>query len=361
MAKQIVKLICSSAVAVCLLCMSIQSAIADVLNIKSDAPQTYVVQKGDTLWDISNLFLDKPWLWPELWRNNTQIENPHLIYPGDVLKLRYENGQPVLEVVREKSNLILTPDVKINSKPVPIDILPWSRLAPFIKDGQLMDIEEYHQLPNLLGDRADSPLFASKDFVLTRDIDASQSDYKVVRKLREVKDSAGQSLGLQVESISEASLVADAQNGRHLVKLEGSYSEARKGDKLAPDYKKKFKDLVITPAKEHQRGELVENVTGRTLIGKQDIVIINLGGRKVSPGTVFGIYEKGADIKFKEEQTYSLERASLYSLFSMSETIEQPAYKVGELIVFNTFEHGSYAYVTKVETHLKGGEIIAAP
>jgi hypothetical protein len=93
-----------------------------------------VVKKGDTLWDISNLFLDQPWLWPELWRNNTQIENPHLIYPGDVLRLRYVDGQPVMELVRDKKAISLTPESKTTTKPSPIGVLPWKVLAPYIRN-----------------------------------------------------------------------------------------------------------------------------------------------------------------------------------------------------------------------------------
>jgi hypothetical protein len=102
--------------------INVKSALADIINIKTDAPQTYVVKKGDTLWDISNLFLDQPWLWPELWRNNTQIENPHLIYPGDVLRLRYVDGQPVMEIVRDKPKLSLSPESVTKTKPSPIGV-----------------------------------------------------------------------------------------------------------------------------------------------------------------------------------------------------------------------------------------------
>ena len=63
------------------------SLIADDVVLNSEHPDRYVVVKGDTLWDISTMFLRDPWLWPEIWYVNPQVENPHLIYPGDILSL----------------------------------------------------------------------------------------------------------------------------------------------------------------------------------------------------------------------------------------------------------------------------------
>ena len=62
---------------------------AVAVEMNGTHPDTYVVRKGDTLWDISARFLKKPWLWPEIWQANPQVKNPHLIYPGDVLSLAY--------------------------------------------------------------------------------------------------------------------------------------------------------------------------------------------------------------------------------------------------------------------------------
>ena len=70
-----------------------QPVLSDVL--RSDHPQQYVVVKGDTLWDISARFLEKPWLWPQIWKKNPQVQNPDLIYPGDIIRLTYVDGKPV--------------------------------------------------------------------------------------------------------------------------------------------------------------------------------------------------------------------------------------------------------------------------
>ena len=63
------------------------ATFAAAVELRGDHPDTYVVKRGDTLWDIAGRFLQRPWLWPEIWQANPQVKNPHLIYPGDVLSL----------------------------------------------------------------------------------------------------------------------------------------------------------------------------------------------------------------------------------------------------------------------------------
>src|SRR5690554_8224367 len=75
---------------VCAVALLTVATFAAAQGVRGDHPDTYVVQRGDTLWDIAGKFLQRPWLWPEIWQANPQIHNPHLIYPGDVVSLRSE-------------------------------------------------------------------------------------------------------------------------------------------------------------------------------------------------------------------------------------------------------------------------------
>ena len=84
-----------------ILLFSLSLAAAETPKVKSDSPQTYVVQSGDSLWKISDMFLHNPWLWPSVWQNNGQIENPHLIFPGDVITLVITADGPKLVINHE--------------------------------------------------------------------------------------------------------------------------------------------------------------------------------------------------------------------------------------------------------------------
>ena len=125
--------------------------VADVLTLNPDAPKSYIVKKGDTLWDISGLFLKQPWLWPKLWRINPEINNPHLIYPGDELRLVFDmQGQPML--VKGKPELKWSPKVRTQLKDQnPINTLPLHVIAPFMRYDSIKTEQELAALPYVLG------------------------------------------------------------------------------------------------------------------------------------------------------------------------------------------------------------------
>lgn len=342
-----------------LLALASFASLSDVITIKSDAPTTYVVKKGDTLWDISSVFLEKAWLWPELWRKNTQIENPHLIYPGDRLRLTYIDGVPTFELARDKPRITLNPNSTTTQKAQAIQVLPWDKLAPYINNGSILTAQTYEALPRVLGDAEGTPSFVSNDFVLAHSGFVKATTYDVIRKQRMVVDSHGKPLGYQVDHLAKASPLTSNRSSQ-LVKIETSKQEARQGDRLKSASESIHPEVQVRAAT-HQRGEIVENVNGRRLIGKQDVVILNLGKRSVSEGTVLGVYAQGPAILDKDEPEYVREDISLINQLSFQNTIRQPAIKVGEVIVFKTFEHASYALVSKSATYFKGGEIVAKP
>src|SRR5215831_6005071 len=100
------------------------TAFAASVELAKDHPDTYTVRKGDTLWSISARFLKRPWEWPEVWQANPQVNNPHLIYPGDVLNLAYLNGRAGLTASRGG----IEPHTRVEQlesaiKPLPLSVI----------------------------------------------------------------------------------------------------------------------------------------------------------------------------------------------------------------------------------------------
>ena len=122
--------------------------MAQDVSVRSDHPDEYVVVRGDTLWDISGRFLDKPWQWPAIWHANPQINNPHLIYPGDVISLVYIDGVPQLRL-RRGDTVKLSPSIRVVGKDA-INAVPFDRIKPFVRDIRVLSPSEFEGLPYIV-------------------------------------------------------------------------------------------------------------------------------------------------------------------------------------------------------------------
>ena len=130
--------------------LSISSVMAEAVLLNKDVPEKYVVKRGDTLWDISGVFLQDPWMWPEIWHANQQIENPHLIYPGDTITLVYIDGVPQL-VVNRSRDLKLSPEIRAMDHAEAISALPLEVIDNFLSKTRVTDDVTLRSAPYVLG------------------------------------------------------------------------------------------------------------------------------------------------------------------------------------------------------------------
>lgn len=331
------------------------------VEIKDTAPQSYVVKNGDTLWGIANLFLDEPWLWPELWRTNTQIANPHLIYPGDIIVVSIVNGKATLSIKRDKPKLVLSPTIGKREKSVPINILAWNAIAPFTKQHTFLSQEAYDALPQVLGNHEGNIRFASDDFVLSQPSFSPQSQYQIVRKHATIKDLNEKVLGVQVTHISSASVITNArQDDAMLLFIDEANQEAKRGDKIASGGFEFPESIELVPATT-QRGAIVGDLHDHDLLGKYDVAILDLGKEDVHPGMVLGIYLQGPAIIDDGAPRYVDEPGVQYGGEWFTDTVAQPAMKVGEVIIIKTFQAASYGLITRSNEGIKRGFIVAHP
>jgi hypothetical protein len=118
-----------------------------------NAPETYVVKKGDTLWDIAGVFLKYPWYWPEIWYVNPQVRNPHWIYPGDVLRLVYVDGKPRV-TVDSAGTVRLSPEVRSEPLAQAIRVVPYDVIEKFVGRPSLLDRRLVSDAPHIVGFRS---------------------------------------------------------------------------------------------------------------------------------------------------------------------------------------------------------------
>jgi hypothetical protein len=150
-------------------------ALAQDVAVRSDHPDEYVVVKGDTLWDISGRFLDKPWQWPAIWHANPQIENPHLIYPGDVISLVYIDGVPQLRLSRGGADTVkLSPSIRIVDRDDAIQAIPFESIEPFVRDLRVLSPSEFEGLPYVIANQEDRMNATYSDTTYVRGLEGAR-------------------------------------------------------------------------------------------------------------------------------------------------------------------------------------------
>ena len=164
--------------------------MAQDVSIRSDHPNEYVVVKGDTLWDISGRFLDKPWQWPAIWQANPQIANPHLIYPGDTISLVYIDGVPQLRL-RRGDTIKLSPSVRVVGRDDPINAVSFESIRPFIRNIRVLSPSEFEGLPYILANTEDRLTATLTDQTYARGLNGQVGEEYIVARLTSIYDSIG--------------------------------------------------------------------------------------------------------------------------------------------------------------------------
>ncbi len=174
-----------------LVAMLASAAMAQDVSVRSDHPDEYVVVKGDTLWDISGKFLEQPWQWPAIWHANPQIENPHLIYPGDRISLVYIDGKPRLLVNGDKRTVRMSPGVR----QLPRDAIPpieWDAIKNFVTNARVLAPGSFSDLPYVVANESQRQLATERDLTYVRGIDGRiGKEYAIVRMRHIYYDDKG--------------------------------------------------------------------------------------------------------------------------------------------------------------------------
>ena len=293
-------------------------------------PDEYVVQVGDTLWDIAETFLKDPWYWPEIWYINPDIENPHLIYPGDVLGLVYIDGQPRITNVRA-STYRLSPQARVTPLTEAVSSIPYEDVQAFLSSGVILEKSQADSLPYLLATRGDHLIASAGNEIYVRGItqDALGSRYNVVHVGEPLYDPDDNRLiGYQGIPVGEGVLRRGGDPST--VALTDTTQEAVPGDRLIPASVDIPLNFFPRAPSSQIDGRIVSVVGGVTLIGQYMVVVLNRGSNDgLSVGDVLTVFQAGETIDDR---------------FGGG-SVTLPEEDAGTLMVFKTYDRISYGLV----------------
>ena len=306
-------------------------------------PDSYVVKRGDTLWDISALFLKAPWYWPEIWYVNPQVENPHLIYPGDVLTLVYVNGQPQIRSSRGEmasSTDRLSPRIREEPLASAVDTIPYDAIAPFLSRGMVLEKDQIKGLPHIVALRDDvggshvvGAVGNGRHAYVRGNVGGQDTAYSVVHigdKLVDPDD--GDVLGYEGVYVGDGRIRRTGDPAT--LQLTSSQREARQGDRLIAQPEPAHLQFELRAPDRPIEGRIIHVVDGLTQIGQYQAIVINRGARDgLAPGHVLDVWQTGVKVADQVDS----------GLFGHK--VQLPDERAGSLIIFKTYDRLSYALI----------------
>ena len=334
--------------------------------LATDAPDEYVVKKGDTLWDISGVFLRDPWYWPEIWYVNPQVANPHLIYPGDVLHLVYVDGKP--RITMERGGTVhLSPQMRSEPLENAIPAIPYDILMDFVGRPQILSKDEVKEAPYVVGIRDRHLVGSNENEVYGRGMKGSQpqSRFTILHVGDELRDpDDGDVLGYMAYYAGTGEVIqSDNREGKedrdrltHL-KVVDVGREVLQGDKLFPaatDFGNAF--VPSAPTDMDLDGQVIAIHDGVYVAGKYQVLALNRGKQHgLAPGSVVAVFQRGEEIRDR------FSGSTWRSLSTNYEKVQLPSERNASVMVFKVYDRMSYGLVMESTSSIAVGDWLKHP
>jgi hypothetical protein len=331
---------------------------AQTVQVNPDYPDPYTVMQGDTLWDISARFLVEPWRWPEIWQVNPQIDNPHLIYPGDIIRLSFDGDTPVLTVERGQTagrSVKLSPSVRVNERARAIYTIPIDVIRQFLTRPLIVGENEMEGWPYVVSS-FEQHLVASPGieiYIKGLAPASAARKYSIYRKGPPyISTSRGYSEALGYEAL----YIGDAEvrnfGDPSTAVVSSAVKEVMIGDRLVLQSDDEMFNRFVPSAPDSSiTGSIISAEGVLTEIGQYQVVVLDRGAADgVEIGNVFGVFQSGVMVSDKvksSEKDY--ENTDLIDYLGKSKSrglsVTLPDVHAGVLMVFRTFDRVSYGLV----------------
>ncbi len=316
------------------------------------AEDTYKIKKGDTLWDISDRFLEDPFKWRELWRLNPFITNPDLIFPGEEIKLKEIEKTPPPVVKKEEMEEIKPPETlpteriappKVEEKPIP-KVLTVS--IPGLRNSGFISSEDIKGSGKIIGSKDKKILLSEGDEVYVKFEDKQGIEIGDRFTIFEVSGEVlhpvtGEKMGYMVDVIGDLRITG-SHNDLFLAEIERSNREIQKGARLLPS-KPIVEKVEIKKGAPSVKGVVLAGQEGRVSLAQGDIVYIDLGRKDgLDVGNILNIYKKTKPI---------------YDPYTKKET-SIPNIQVGKMVIVKAEDNMSTAYIIDATKEIHRGDLV---
>ena len=333
-------------------------------ELAPNAPDSHTVKRGDTLWDISKLFLKSPWRWPELWGMNLeQIRNPHLIFPGQILVLEKVNGRARLRLAQSvgpSGTVKLSPRVRSEpSDSNPLSSVPMHLITPFLNEAVVFNNDALALAPRIVAAQEGRVMLSRGDTAYVRGDLAGLRDWRVFREARPLLDpTTREVLGYEARHLGSAEYTREGEvrqrpDGKGEIVpatfvLTSIQQEVGVGDRLAPQQSRDSASFAPHPPSKAIDGQIVSMYGDAVTAGQNQIVAINRGANDgLERGHVLALWRAGERVPDRTDPARPL--------------MKLPDERHGLLFVFSVFDRVSYALILQVQDPVKPGDRFTQP
>ena len=318
------------------------------------APGRYVVQDGDTLWGIAQKFLVNPWKWPEIWQKNPEIENPHLIFPGDVLVLSggAGGGAPQIKVLRNRKVTKLSPAIRAEPIDDALPTLSPDVILPFLRKPLIIERGEFDNSPYVAIGEEGAIALGKYSIFFGRGFDQANNRVKAGDLFHIFRPGkllihplTNESLGIQALHLGIARVLEAGETSKLEIIL--AYEDINPGDRMVAQREQISLPYFQPRAPERKvSGLIVDAPDAVAELSRLGIVVLTLGDRdEIEPGHVLRILRK--EPLRKDPVTGKL--------------FQPPFQSSGLAMVFRTFEKVSYALVMTSNRVIHINDVVETP
>lgn len=333
------------------------------IPLAANAPDEYVVKTGDTLWDISKVYLRDPWYWPEIWYVNPQVANPHLIYPGDKLKLVYIDGQPRLTIAERAEGgagtTRLSPQVRREPSSRAITAIPYDVIAGIAGRPVLLDKNDVNKAPYVVAMRDGHIIGGIGNEVYARGLKDAEAEarYSIIHVEGEMLDpDTKKVLGYTGVYVGSGPVATTGDPAKLL--LTETARETLQGDKLFPESVEAGVDFV-PHAPESDVDATVIAVKNLTVMGQYHVIALNRGSKAgLEAGHVVAIQKTGDVVLDKYSQGgLNAQKGSL----KRGKNVQLPSERSGIAMIYKTYDNMSFALVMEATHEIRQGDRATNP